>query len=283
MTKIFLDSGSAEETKSIIEKLGFLHGQTTNPTYFAKKNPTVLAQAALGKKFNKEKLLSLYKKLAQEISSLIPEGSISLEVYADKDTSFEEIIEQARDMYVWIPNAHIKIPIIDSGLKAAQVLAKEGMRLNMTLCFSQEQAAAVHAATHGATPGQIYISPFVSRLDKIGFKGFDLLMNIKKMYEQETSHVSILAASVHSVFAIARILENKFDIITIPYDDLLAWIEAGRPHTTKGLSDGDMPSLRSISYIDLNLKKDWQEFDIRHKLTKEGLQKFANDWNSLLK
>ncbi len=282
-TKIFLDGGDAYETKKIIDKLGFLDGQTTNPTYFVKRNPKVLEIVGQGKKIKQAELFDLYKKLAQELSALLPKGSISLEVYVDKKTSKQEIINQAREMYTWIPNVHIKIPVVVAGLEAAEILSAEGMRLNMTLCFSQEQAAAVHAATKDSRPGQIFISPFVSRLDKIGENGFDLLLNIQKMYKQAGSHVSILAASVHSLYDIAQVLEYKLDIITVPFVDLLKWINAGQPQTIKNLPVKDVSSLDPIPYLELNLEKNWSSFNIKHELTEKGLQSFADDWNSIVK
>lgn len=281
-TRIFLDSGSAEETKIAIEKIGFLDGQTTNPTYFIKKNPDIKQAVEAGKKFSKQELLHTYKKLAQEISALIPSGSVSIEVYADKDTTAEEMIVQAREMYTWIPNAHIKLPTIAEGLKAAEILSHEGMRLNMTLCFSQAQAAAVHAATRGSVLGQIFVSPFISRLDKIGQNGFDLLLNIQKMFRTAGSHVSILAASVHSVYDISHVIESGMDIITIPFEDIGAWAEAGMPRTTNGLEAKDMSKLASIVYRELDLSEDWRSFNISDELTDKGLAQFASDWNGVL-
>jgi transaldolase len=282
-TRIFLDSGSAEETRDIREKLGFLDGQTTNPTYFVKKNPDITKAVASGKKFSKEELLAEYKKLAQAISPIIgSDGSVSIEVYADKDTTTEQMVSQAHDMYTWIDNAHIKLPIIPAGLAAAEQLVAEGMRVNMTLCFSQAQAAAVHAAMRGATPGQVFVSPFISRLDKIGQNGFDLLLNIQKMYWEADSHVRILAASVHSVYDIAHVLKSEMDITTIPYEDLLGWIGAGMPRDTEGLEEKDISDLAPIPYEDLDLTKDWRSFDIAHELTDKGLEQFADDWNAVL-
>jgi len=282
-TKIFLDSGSSLDTKDIVGKLGFLDGQTTNPTYFVKKNPEIKKAVEVGKKFSREELLEQYKKLAREISPIVPaDGSVSIEVYADKNTTTEEILTQAREMYTWIPNAHVKLPIIPAGIEAAEKLAKEGMRLNMTLCFSQEQAAAVHVATRGAVHGQVFISPFISRLDKIGQNGFDLLLNIQKMYREAGSTVSILAASVHSVYDIAHVIEAEMDIITIPYEDLLGWIDAGKPMDTKRLDEKDTSSLAEISYEEFDLSKDWRDFDITHELTDQGLERFAKDWNDIL-
>ncbi len=282
-TKIFLDSGSAEHTKIILDKLGFLDGQTTNPTYFIKSNPEVKKMIEEGHKFTKEELLGKYKILAEEISALVPaDGSVSIEVYADKDSTTEDLLTQAHEMNQWIPNAHIKLPIIPAGLETAEQLVSEGIRVNMTLCFSQAQGAAVHAATRGAQPGQVFLSPFVSRLDKIGQNGFDLLLNIQKMFRAVDSEVGILAASIHDVYDIAHVIEAEMDLITIPYDDVDPWLAAGRPFSTSGLEEKDVSSLATIPYEDLDLSADWQSFDITHELTDVGLQRFADDWNSTL-
>jgi len=282
-TKIFLDSGSADDTKTIIESIGFLDGQTTNPTYFVKKNPNITQAVENGKRFSENELLSAYKNLAQEISDYLSgTGSVSIEVYADKNTTAADMIKQGKKMWQWIPNAHIKLPIIPAGLEAARVLIDQGMRVNMTLCFSQQQAAAVHAATRGAKKGDVYISPFVSRLDKIGSNGFDLLKNIQQMYSVQDSHVEILAASVHSVYDIAHIIENNIDRITIPFDDFKTWIEKGMPKNTQNLEKKDESNLRPIEYLELDLTKDVETFNIQHELTNKGLETFATDWNAVL-
>jgi transaldolase len=282
-TKIFLDSGSAEDTRQAKERIGFLDGQTTNPTYFVKKNPEVQKAIEAGKRFTSEELIAAYKKLIQEVSPQIPaEGSVSIEVYADKDTSADTMITQGKEFSTWVPNAHIKLPIITAGLEAARALVDVGIRVNMTLCFSQDQAAAVHAATRGASPGQVFVSPFVSRLDKIGKNGFDILVNIQRMYRAAHSHVSILAASVHSVYDIAHILEQQIDIITVPFDDIPAWVSAGMPDSTTHLPPKDTSKLSPIAYQNFDLKADWHSFDISHQLTDKGLAAFAADWNSVL-
>jgi len=282
-TKIFLDSGSADDTRDVLDKLGFLDGQTTNPTYFVTKNPYIQAAVKAGKKFTPEDLLGEYKKLVQEISPLVPEeGSVSIEVYADKNTTTEQMVKQGREMNSWIPNAHVKLPIIPAGLEAAHTLVDEGVRVNMTLCFSQAQGAAVHAATRGAEPGQVFLSPFISRLDKVGQNGFSLLQNIQKMFQAVDSHVQILAASVHSVYDIAQVIESNMDIITIPYGDMQPWIDAGIPLDTNSLEPKDISGLEAISYQKLELSQDWNTFDIAHELTGTGLAQFARDWNDVL-
>src|SRR6185503_14021710 len=95
------------------------------------KNPSVQEQIAAGKKYTKEEIYDFYKDVVTEISSLIPQGSVSIEVYADKTTSSEEMLEEGRKMFKWIPNAHIKYPTIPEGLKAAEQSVKEGIRVNM--------------------------------------------------------------------------------------------------------------------------------------------------------
>ena len=114
-TKIFLDGGDSNETKDIINLLGFLDGQTTNPTLIS-KNPEAAKRLKLGQKFSQEEILEFYKNVVMGISKLIPNGSISIEVYADKKTSAKQMLKQGREMFSWIPNAHIKYPTTKEGL-----------------------------------------------------------------------------------------------------------------------------------------------------------------------
>ncbi|HEX5744243.1 MAG TPA: transaldolase family protein, partial [Candidatus Saccharimonadales bacterium] len=148
-TKIFLDSGDPAETKAIIGLLGFLDGQTTNPTLVA-KNPYAKDRFEKGEKFNADEIIDFYKQVVTEISKLIPQGSVSIEVHAEQDTTAEDMFEQAKKMNAWIPNAHIKYPTTAEGLKAAKQSVEQNINVNMTLCFTQDQAAAVYAATKGA-------------------------------------------------------------------------------------------------------------------------------------
>src|SRR4030042_5750299 len=141
-TRIFLDGGDPEETREIIKILGFIDGQTTNPTLIS-KNPQAKQRLDRGERFSREEIIDFYRSVVKEISSLIPKGSISVEVYADLSTHAEEMLRQGKEMFAWIPNAHIKFPSSEEGLNAAEQAAEGGMRINMTLCFSQEQAAGV--------------------------------------------------------------------------------------------------------------------------------------------
>lgn len=279
-SKIFLDGANPEETREVIRLLGFLDGQTTNPTSIS-KNPALRERLAKGEKFTREKVYEFYKDVAQEISSLIPNGSVSIEVYADKNTKSEEIISAAREMYQWIPNAYIKLPVIPAGLAAGEVLSRQGMRLNMTLCFSQAQAAAVYAATRGARPGDVFISPFVARLDERGENGMDLIAHIMRMYERGDGHVHVLTASVRTMNHLLAALHLGSDIITARFATLKEWVLAGKPMPEDDFvyrSEG----LRPIVYEEYDINKDWRSFDISHTLTEAGLEQFARDWNTIV-
>ena len=150
-------------------------------------------------------------------------------------------MEQGREFFKWIPNAHIKYPTTTGGLRAAEISVKEGMRVNMTLVFSQGQAAAVYAATLnqslrsgtgqavGATRGQVYLSPFVGRLDDRGENGMDFILNTIKMYKPGDGHVEVLVASVRSIEHFMKSIELGADIITAPLKILKQWAEAGMP------------------------------------------------------
>ncbi|HXE09999.1 MAG TPA: transaldolase family protein, partial [Verrucomicrobiae bacterium] len=136
--KIFLDSGDPAETKAALALLGFLDGQTTNPTLVA-KNPYARERFEKGDKFTEDEILDFYKQVVIDISDLIPDGSVSIEVHADQTTTAEQMLAQGREMFRWIPNAHIKYPTTMAGLTAAEQSVHDGLRVNMTLCFSQEQ------------------------------------------------------------------------------------------------------------------------------------------------
>lgn len=280
-TKIFLDSGDPIETKKIIKMLGFLDGQTTNPTLIA-KNPEAVERIKKGNKFTKKEIYSFYKKIIQEISKLIPQGFVSVEVYADFDTTSSQMLKEAREMFSWIPNAHIKLPIIKEGLVAAHQAVQEGMRVNMTLCFTQEQAAAVFLATKGANKGVVLLSPFIGRLDDVGQNGISLISNILKSYRKDKdSHVEVLAASVRNLPHFLSSLSLECDIITAPFSVLSEWAEKGCP--IPGKSYIYKTELETIPFKDLlSLPKDWKRMNLKHELTKKGVEKFCADWKMLI-
>src|SRR5262245_38008330 len=160
-TKILLDGGDSEETQRIKRLLGFLDGQTTNPSLIA-KNPEVKKLTASEHRLSVREQMTEYRKIVETISPLVGDAGVSIEVFAEENTTAEEMLGQAREMFGWIPNAFIKYPCTAEGLRAAEQSVGSHIRVNMTLCFSQAQAAAVYAATKGAKV-PVYVSPFVGR------------------------------------------------------------------------------------------------------------------------
>jgi len=279
-TRIFLDGGDPSETKDTIRILGFLDGQTTNPSLIS-KNPAAQKRIAEGKKFSREEVLDFYRDVVIDISSLLPEGSVSVEVYADASTKAGEMLQEGKKMFSWIPNAHIKFPTVTEGLKAAEQALTEGLRANMTLCFTQQQAAAVYAATRGANKGDVFISPFVGRLDDLGENGMDLISNIIEIYREGDGHVEVLTASVRNIDHFLYALKLGSDIITAPFSILKEWSDRGLP------VPGDeyiyeSGSLKAIPINNIALTGKWSDYDISHGLTDKGLARFASDWNSLI-
>ena len=279
-TRLFLDGGDPEETRAVLSQLGFLDGQTTNPTLIS-KNPEARRKLAQGKKFTPAEVLAFYRGVVNTISGLLPRGSVSVEVYADATTTAGKMLTQGKEMFGWIPNAHVKFPTSREGLKAAHEAVKAGLRVNMTLVFSQEQAAAVYAATAGAKKGQVFLSPFIGRLDDRGENGMDLIANIIRMYRQGDGHVEVLTASVRSMDHFLYALKLGSDIITTPFDILKLWGEKGLSLPGAGYSY-DAKGLKPIPYQDIGLAKAWASYDIRHELTDKGMEKFSADWNALI-
>ncbi|MCH8741317.1 transaldolase [Patescibacteria group bacterium] len=278
-TKIFLDSGNPDETKKVIELLGFLDGQTTNPTLVS-KNPEIAVRLKKGEKSTESELLTEYKNIVDEISRLIPDGSVSIEVYADDKTKAEEMLQQGKTMFSWIPNAHIKFPTTREGLAAVEQAIKKGMRINMTLCFTQEQAAAVYAATRGCQKGDVFVSPFIGRLDDQGDNGMDLIANIMKMYKVGDGHVELLTASVRKLDHLLYALQLGSDIITASFQVLKEWGEGGMPLPGDDFIY-DSGNLKPILYKDIDLAKKWQEIAFSHELIDKGIEQFSRDWNKL--
>ena len=162
---------------------------------------------------------------------------------------------------------------------------QERIRVNMTLCFSQEQAAAVYAATKGSKE-PVYVSPFVGRLDDRGEDGMDLVRNIKKMYARSDGHVHVLAASIRTVNPLLCSFVLSAELATVPTTVLDEWAATGFPipdqnFRYKGV-DASGKLLKAIPYKELDLNLSWQSFDIAHELTTKGIQKFVADYQSTL-
>ena len=274
-TKILLDSASASDTDIVLHILGFLDGQTTNPTLLAKHHDLKYLWP-----LTSEALWDFYKSETTRISKTIPDGEVSVEVFADENSKAEDLVRQGMEISTWFPNYYVKLPIIKAGLEAAEQLVKNGIKLNMTLCFSQEQALAVHLAALGANKNQVVISPFLGRLDDSGFFGLDLVKNILKMYKDLKSNVRVLSASIRTAEQLSGALYLKTDLITVPRSLLENWAE--RNFLVKECDD--RKELAPIEYrSDILVTKKWTEVNYQHELTDKGLTRFVSDWKALIK
>jgi transaldolase len=283
-TKILVDGGDPKETRKIQALLGFVDGQTTNPTLIA-KNPEIRQRIASGQRLTSHEESEEYKRIVQTLSPMVGDAGVSIEVFADLNTSAEQMLAQGEEMFAWIPNAYIKYPCTHEGLRAAQLSVRKNIRVNMTLCFSQEQAAAVYAATKGSRE-PVYVSPFVGRLDDRGDNGMDVVRNIKRMYANGDGHVHVLAASIRHLDHLLASLALEVELTTVPAKVLEEWAAKEFPLPQPGFNykgvDSKGRNLKPIPYKDLDLSSPWDRFDIAHELTKKGIEKFVSDYDSTL-
>ena len=277
-TKILVDGGDPSETRRVKELLGFVDGQTTNPSLIA-KNPHIRELIASGHKLSNKEEMDEYKKIVQTISPLVSDAGVSIEVFSDQNTTGREMLDQGREMYSWIPNAYIKYPCTAEGLRAAQMSVRQNIRINITLCFSQQQAAAVYAATKG-TKEPAYVSPFVGRLDDIGQNGMDVVKNIKRMFLKGDGHVLVLAASIRSLEHLLYSFMLETGLATVPAKILELWASQNFPMPDKEFQCKSAG--KSIPYEELDLEQGWEAFDIQHELTRKGIDKFAADYRATL-
>jgi transaldolase len=202
--KFFIDTADVAEIKEA-KALGILDGVTTNPSLVKKS----------GRPF---------KDVAREICALV-EGPVSLEVTA---VECEAMLREASELAKFGDNVVIKLPLIPEGLKACKRLSEQGVKTNVTLCFSSVQALL--AAKAGAT----YISPFVGRLDDIGQDGFEIIPQIRKIYDNYGFETQILVASVrHPVHVLDAAMAGA-DVATIPFKVFGQLVQ--HPLTDKGLA-----------------------------------------------
>ncbi len=293
LPKIFLDSGDPEETKKAKGLIGVVDGQTTNPSLVV-KNPEIQKYVESGKKLTEVELLNFYKQIITELDHELA-GPISVETYADWDTTAAQMLDQAEKMYTWGKNIYMKFPTIPEGIKAAHEFVKKGGRVNMTLVFDQEQAAAVFAATLPATQPS-FISPFMGRWDDRGFNGLDLIKNIFKMYKKYAAlnkskiqvsntktHVNILAASIRNLDHFYGSIYLGADALTVPLNIIYEWVQ-----NEKWIPDehyrSPVSGLKSLVYKDIPLQQDFTKYTLEKDgtLLDEGLKKFAADWKKLL-
>lgn len=276
---IFIDGGDPAETKQAKELLGHIDGQTTNPSLVA-KNPEIMRYLVDGKKLTREEALAEYRKIVESVARET-DGPVSIQVIADSSTTKEEMLRQARVYKDWIPNGVVKFPCIMAGLAAAEEYCREGS-INITLNFSQEQAAAVYVATKKAKH-RVFISPFVGRLDDRGENGMEVVANIFRMYgKYGKQKVEVLTASVRKLDHLFYALQLKSHAITVPFKIFEKWAGTGfkQPLPSYRYDPG---SLKPIPYKELILDRDWRDYDLHHPLTDAGVAKFMEDWTSITK
>jgi transaldolase len=201
--KIFIDSGDTNEIKEA-QSMGLIDGVTTNPTLAAKSG-------------------KVFKDLIMEITEIV-DGPISAEVVS---ITAPEMIKEGEDIATWHKNIIVKVPLIGEGLKAVKVLTEKGIKTNVTLCFTANQALL--AAKAGAT----YISPFVGRLDDIGHEGMDVIRDIRLIYDNYGYETQILTASARSPMHFVNAAKIGSDVITAPFSVLKQLLK--HPLTDSGL------------------------------------------------
>lgn len=201
--KFFVDTAEIADIKELND-LGMVDGVTTNPSLILKSGRDIL-------------------EVTKEICDLV-EGPVSAEVVAlDADT----MITEGRKLAKIADNVTIKLPLTWDGLKACNVLSGEGNMINVTLCFSANQALL--AAKAGAS----FISPFIGRLDDINLDGMDLIEDIRTIYDNYGFETEILAASIRSVNHVHQCALVGADVITAPPEVIKKLVS--HPLTDKGL------------------------------------------------
>lgn len=201
--KIFIDTANIKEIRDAND-IGVISGVTTNPSLISKENGD-------------------FKEIIKEITSIV-DGPISAEVIA---LDFETMIKEAEELAKIHSNIVIKLPITLDGLKACKFLTNKGIKTNLTLIFTANQALL--AARAGAT----YVSPFLGRLDDVGVNGLDLIKEIKEIFTVHNIKTEIIAASVRNPLHCKEAAKLGADIATIPYKTILAMIK--HPLTDAGI------------------------------------------------
>lgn len=201
--KIFIDTANVEEIKKVAQ-WGILDGVTTNPSLIAKEGRDL-------------------KEVIEEICSIV-DGPISAEVMSLES---KIMVVEARELSKLHKNIVIKIPMCEEGLKAVSILSKEGIRTNVTLIFSAQQALL--AAKSGAS----FVSPFLGRLDDIGAEGITLIRDIAEIFDIFGIETEIISASVRHPIHVLDCAKAGSDIATIPYKVLVQMLK--HPLTEAGI------------------------------------------------
>jgi len=203
--KLFADTADIDEIRDLAG-MGVIDGVTTNPTLVARVGRPI-------------------REVIGEICAAVP-GPVSAEVTA---TDYDAMLVQGHKLTEIAGNVVIKVPLTWDGLKACRTLTEHGHKVNVTLCFSANQALL--AAKAGAT----YVSPFIGRLDDVGQDGVELIHEIRAVYDHDADlTTSVLAASIRSPLSVKQVAIAGADVATVPPTVLRALIN--HPLTDKGLA-----------------------------------------------
>ena len=206
--KFFIDTANLDDIREAND-LGIFDGVTTNPSLMAKEGIT-----------GQDNILKHYVDICN-----IVEGDVSAEVIA---TDYEGMIREGENLAALHDNIVVKIPMTKDGIKAIKYFSDKGIRTNCTLVFSAGQALL--AAKAGAT----YLSPFVGRLDDISTNGFDLIAQIRLIYDNYQFQTQILAASIRHTMHIINCAEIGADVMTGPLSSITGLLK--HPLTDSGLA-----------------------------------------------
>jgi transaldolase len=203
--QIFLDTANIDQIKQAA-KLGIISGVTTNPSLLAKETTND------------------YETVTKKICAIIS-GPVSVEVLSE---TADEMIKEARVKAAWAPNVNIKIPICPAGLEATSVLSKEGIKINITLCFSANQALL------GALAGATYVSIFVGRLDDAGQDGMQVVYDtLDILGNYPDLNAQVIAASIRNPMHVTNSALAGAEVATVPYAILMQMIQ--HPMTDIGI------------------------------------------------
>jgi transaldolase len=203
--QIFLDTANIDQIRQAA-RLGIISGVTTNPSLLSKE------------------ATADYEAVTKKICAIV-EGPVSVEVLAE---DADAMITEARAKAAWAPNVNIKIPITAEGLRATSVLSEEGIKVNMTLCFSANQALL------GALAGATYVSIFIGRLDDAGQDGMQVVEDtLAILANYPELDAQVIAASIRHPMHVTYAAMAGADVATVPYAVLMQMIQ--HPMTDTGI------------------------------------------------
>lgn len=201
--QLFLDTANLDEIREIAA-WGVLAGITTNPTLVSKEHQD-------------------FKRLVKDICKIVS-GPVSAEVTA---TDTEGMLKEGRDIATWAENVVVKCPLTPAGLAACSKLSQEGIKVNVTLCFSVNQAILA------AQAGAYFVSPFIGRLDDINEDGCALVEQIVEVFHIQGLETKVLAASIRTPMHVTRVALAGADVATMPYKVFKQLVQ--HPLTDSGL------------------------------------------------